>query len=151
MQTSFIIKEKESKQAYNLLGHPALLKVSGSNTQGQLSFFSGEYNKNQGPPLHFHDADETFYILEGEFIFHAGDTKVNAIAGDTIFVPRNMPHTYLTVSETGRMLFMINPTGLIEKLFEKFTLYKEMPSLEELIELNESYGLTIVGPPLTPG
>ncbi len=151
MQTSFILKEKDCKlpEPYNLLGHPAYLKVGGSDTHGQFSLFSGEYHKNQGPSLYLHDVDETFYILEGEFIFQTGDTKISAVAGDTIFVPRNMAHAYLTISETGKMLFMVNPTGPIERLFEKFTSYKEMPSIEELVGLQETFGLTIVGPPKT--
>jgi quercetin 2,3-dioxygenase len=151
MQKSFILKGEESRLAepYNLLGHPACLKVGGGDTQGQLSLFYGEYCKNQGPPLHLHDVDETFYILEGEFIFQTGDTKISVAAGDTIFVPRNMPHTYVTISDTGKMLFMVNPTGPIEKLFEKLSSYNEMPSIEELAGLHETFGLTIVGPPIT--
>lgn len=151
MQTSFILKESEGRlpEPYNLLGHPAYLKVGGSDTQGQFSLFCGEYLKNQGPPLNLHDVDETFYILEGEFIFQAGDTRVSAVRGDTIFVPRNMPHTFLTISKTGKMLFMVNPTGPMERMFEKLSSYKEMPSIEELKGLQESYGLTIIGPPIT--
>jgi quercetin dioxygenase-like cupin family protein len=151
MQTSFIIKENESRRPkpYNLLGHPAYLKVGGNDTLGQVSLFSGIYQKNQGPPLHLHDVDETFYVLEGEFIFQMGDNKVRAVAGDTIFIPRNTPHTYLTISDRGRMIFMVNPTGPTERLFEKLTSYEEMPSTDELAELQDAFGLTIVGPPIT--
>ena len=149
MQTSFILKENESRQQYNLLGVPAFLKVGGNDTQGQLSLFSLEYHKNQGPPLHSHDVDETFYILEGEFIFQTGDTRVTAVKGDTLFVPRNMPNTYLTISETGKMLFMVNPTGTVEQLFEGLSSYQERPSMEEVVRLNESLGLKIVGSPIT--
>jgi quercetin 2,3-dioxygenase len=150
MQSSFILKENECRlsEPYNLLGHPAYLKVGGGDTQGQLSLFYGEYRKHQGPPLHLHDVDETFYILEGEFIFQTGDTKISVAAGDTIFVPGNMPHTYLTISETGKMLFMVNPTGPIERLFEKLSSYNEVPSIEELVGLHETFGLTIAGPPI---
>lgn len=149
MQTSFILKENESRQTYNLLGHPAFLKVGGNDTQGQLSLFSGEYHKNQGPPLHLHDMDEIFYILEGEFLFQAGEQRFTAVSGDTVFVQRNLPHTYLTVSDKGKMLFMVNPTGTIEQLFEKLSSYKYRPSIEELVGLHENLGLKIVGPPIT--
>jgi quercetin 2,3-dioxygenase len=151
MQKSFILKENEGRlaEAYNILGHPAFLKVGSSDTNGQLSLFAGKYHKNQGPPLHLHDVDETFYILEGEFIIQAGDNRFSAVAGDTVFVPRNMPHAYLTVSETGKMLFMVNPSANIELLFEKLTAYKERPSIEEIVRLHEELGLKIVGPPLT--
>lgn len=152
MQTSFILKENEGRlpEPYNILGHPALLKVGAIDTNGQLSLFSGQYHKNQGPPLHLHDVDETFYILEGEFLIQAGDERFSAIVGDTIFVPRNMPHAYLTISETGKMLFMVNPSGTIELLFEKLSAFKEKPSIEEIVRIHEELGLKIVGPPLVP-
>lgn len=151
MQTSFILKENESRPSgvYNILGHPALLKVGSADTQGQLSIFLGEYKKGQSPPLHIHNFDETFYILEGEFIIQAGDNKFQAQPCDTIFVPGNLPHTYLTVSETGKMLFMSSPSGTAEIFFQKISLFKGKPTDEELAELQNSTGIRFVGPPIT--
>lgn len=151
MQTSFILKENENRPsgAYNILGHPALLKVGSTDTFGQLSLFTGEYRKNQSPPLHTHDFDETFYILEGEFIFQIGDKRSNAIKGDTVFIPRNLSHTYLTISETGKILFMTNPSGTMELFFQKVSKFKGKPTDEELAELQESTGVIFVGPPIT--
>lgn len=151
MQTSFLLTEKESRlpQAYNVLGMAVSLKIAASDTNGQMSLFAAEFYKNQGPPLHRHDVDETFYITEGEFIFQIGENRVSAGAGDTLFIPRNMPHAFLTISETGKMLFMVNPTGNVEKLFEKLSSYQQMPSIEEIVSVHAALGLTIVGPPLT--
>ncbi|WP_428662748.1 cupin domain-containing protein [Runella sp.] len=151
MQTSFILNESEGRlpEAYNVLGMPVTLKIAGSDTQGQMSMFWAEYQKNQGPPLHLHNVDETFYITEGEFIFQTGDTRITATAGSTVFVPRNMPHAFLTISEIGKMLFMVNPTGNVEKVFEKLNEFQEMPSIAEVVRVHEELGFKIVGPPLT--
>ncbi|MBA4140966.1 MAG: cupin domain-containing protein [Segetibacter sp.] len=101
MQTSFILNLEESRiqKSYNVLGMPTYLKISGQDTNGQMNMFYGEYRRKQGPPLHQHDLDETFYVTEGEFIFQLGDKKVKAVAGSTIFIPRMLPHTFLVTSE----------------------------------------------------
>ncbi len=151
MQTSFILKESESRPSgvYNILGHPALLKVSSADTEGQLSIFLGEYRKGQSPPLHTHNVDETFYILEGEFIVQSGADRFEAKQGDTVFIPRNLPHTYLTVSEEGKMLFITNPSDKIELFFQKISQFTGKPNEEELAELQASTGVIFVGPPIT--
>jgi len=150
METAYILKPQEGKfsKPYNVLGMPVHLKVAGMDTGGQMSIFIAEYKKNESPPLHLHDNDETFYIIDGEFIFQAGDKKFTGKTGDTIFIPRNTPHSTLTVSETERMLFTVNPTGNLEKIFEKLDSFKEMPSVEEIVSAHEELGLKIVGPPL---
>lgn len=151
MQTSFNLNGTESRfgKPYNVLGMDVYLKITGSDTNGQMSMFYAEYSKNQGPPLHLHPVDETFYITEGEFIFQSGDKRVTAIAGSTLFIPRMTPHAFLTVSEKGCMIFMVNPTGNVELLFERLSSYQEMPSIEEVVRVHEELGLKIVGPPLT--
>ena len=119
MQDSFVLKETESRlnQPYNVLGMDVYLKVSGKDTNNQLSMFSAEYCKNQGPPLHLHNVDETFYITAGEFLFQIGDRRCTVTAGDTLFIPRNTPHAFLTVSNRGKMIFIVNPTDTVELLF----------------------------------
>lgn len=151
MQTSFNLNVTESRfsKPYNVLGMDVYLKIAGSDTNGQMSMFYAEYRKNQGPPLHLHPVDETFYITEGEFIFQLADKRVTAIAGSTLFIPRMMPHAFLTISEKGCMIFMVNATGNVELLFERLSSYHEMPSIEEVVRVHEELGLKIVGPPLT--
>ena len=45
-----------------------------------------------GPPLHTHDFDEAFYMLEGELIFQVEDALSRHGAGEVSFAPRNVPH-----------------------------------------------------------
>ena len=47
---------------------------------------------NAGPPLHTHDFDEAFYMLEGELIFQVEDELITKRAGELAFAPRNVAH-----------------------------------------------------------
>src|SRR2546423_573047 len=44
-----------------------------------------------GPPLHTHDFDEAFYMLEGELIFKVEDELATKRAGELSFAPPNAP------------------------------------------------------------
>ena len=151
MVSPFILKQEESRngRALNVLGMPVYLKLAGNDTANQLSIFIAEYGKNQGPPLHTHDVDEWFYVLEGAHIFQAAGKRFCGKPGDCVFVPRNTVHTTLCISDRGKLLFTVNTTGPVEKMFEKLDSYTEMPSVEELIKAHAELGIEIVGPPIT--
>lgn len=64
------------------------------------------------PPLHRHDFDETFYVLEGELTFRLGGGVFTRSAGELAFAPRGVAHTYANLSGTpARALLMITPAG----------------------------------------
>lgn len=151
MSQPFILRQEESRngRVLNVLGMPVYLKLAGSDTANQLSIFIAEYAKNQGPPLHKHDVDEWFYVLEGEHIFQVGYESFSGKPGDCIFIPRNMVHTTLCISDGGKLLFTVNATGPVEKLFQKLDTYTEIPSVEELMKAHAELGIEIVGPPIT--
>ncbi len=65
-----------------------------------------------GPPLHTHDFDEAFYLLEGELIFQVGDGLVTKGAGELHFAPRNVAHALANHSdEPARYLLTCTPAG----------------------------------------
>jgi mannose-6-phosphate isomerase-like protein (cupin superfamily) len=47
-----------------------------------------------GLPLHHHDFDELFWVLDGELTFQLGDEVVTRRAGEIAFVPRGVHHTF---------------------------------------------------------
>lgn len=152
MSQPYILQQEESRngRVLNVLGMPVHLKLAGADTNNHLSIFIAEYAKNPGPPLHKHDVDEWFYVLEGEHIFQVGDERFYGKPDDCAFIPRNMVHTTLCISDGGgKLLFTVNATGPVEKLFEKLDSYTEMPSVEELMKAHAELGIEIVGPPIT--
>ena len=65
-----------------------------------------------GPPLHSHDFDEAFYILDGELTFQLSDQLTTAKASELVFAPRGVPHTLANPTDTpARYLLVITPAG----------------------------------------
>jgi quercetin dioxygenase-like cupin family protein len=68
--------------------------------------------RNAGPPLHTHDFDEAFYVLEGELIFQVEDELMTKHAGELAFVPRNVAHALANHSDAdARYLLVCTPAG----------------------------------------
>ena len=67
---------------------------------------------NAGPPLHTHDFDEAFYVLQGELIFQVDDALVTKGAGQVSFAARNAPHTLANHSDApARYVLVCTPAG----------------------------------------
>lgn len=65
-----------------------------------------------GPPLHTHDFDEAFHLLEGELIFQVEDALVTKRAGELSFARRNVPHTLANHGDApARYLLICTPAG----------------------------------------
>jgi quercetin dioxygenase-like cupin family protein len=47
----------------------------------------------KGPPLHLHDFDESFYVLEGELTIQVGDELSTVGPGQLAFALGGVPHT----------------------------------------------------------
>jgi quercetin dioxygenase-like cupin family protein len=72
-----------------------------------------------GPPLHMHDFDEAFYVIEGELTFQVEDRLLTAGPGDLAFAPRNVPHTFANRSGAqARYLLVCTPAGF-ERYFAR--------------------------------
>src|SRR4051794_41786148 len=66
-----------------------------------------------GPPLHRHDFDEAFYLLEGQLIFQVGDVLVTKGAGELAFAPRNVAHALANRSDVpARYLLVCTPAAV---------------------------------------
>ena len=65
-----------------------------------------------GPPLHTHDFDEAFYMLEGELIFQVEDTLATKGPRELSFAPRNVPHTLANHNDApARYVLVCTPAG----------------------------------------
>ena len=72
-----------------------------------------------GPPLHVHDFDEAFYVLEGELTFRVRDELLTAGPGDLVFAQGGVPHTFANLSDApAHYLIVITPAGF-ERYFDR--------------------------------
>ena len=58
------------------------------------------------PPLHAHDGDEAFHVLEGSVVVYAGAEIVRLDAGDSFVAPGSVPHTHRAATGRARWLSM---------------------------------------------
>ena len=72
-----------------------------------------------GPPLHRHDFDEAFYVIEGALTFQLGDEVFTRTAGELAFAPRAVAHAYANHSDApARALIICTPAGF-ERYFAR--------------------------------
>jgi quercetin dioxygenase-like cupin family protein len=100
-----------------------------------------------GPPLHTHDFDEAFYLLEGELIFQVESTLDTKGPSEISFAPRNVPHTLANHSDApARYILTCTPAG-----FERH--WARMAAEQAGVEppqwaLQPIPDVTVVGPPI---
>ena len=126
------------------------VKVSGQDTGGDLVIFEQtSLSPGRGTPLHVHLAqDEVFYVVEGEYYFRVGDDRYRLHPGDTIFLPRQVPHAWTQVSARGRMTVTFQPAGRMEAFFLALAALPAEPTPEELGRIFAAHEMKIVGPTL---
>ncbi|MES2517526.1 MAG: cupin domain-containing protein [Bacteroidota bacterium] len=153
LTNSFIVKAKEARFGIHtpFMGiNPNDVKISGKDTNGQLAVFEYIGNQKVGPSLHIHfDQDEIFTVVEGEYLFQVGDKKDILNVGDTIFLPRQVPHTWIQLSNLGKLIYFLQPAGKMEEFFMTMSNLKGKPSTEEIDKIHAAHGLKVVGPPLS--
>ena len=88
-------------------------------TGGAVSMTETAPGPDAGPPLHRHDFDEAFYVLEGKLTFQVEDRRFTVGAGELAFVPRGVAHTFANLSDApARQLIVCTPAGF-ERLFAR--------------------------------
>lgn len=129
--------------------HPNDLKISSKDTGGALSVFDYVGLAKTGPMLHVHfEQDEIFTVIEGSYRFVVGDATHVLHPGDTIFLPRNIPHTWIQLTDRGRLIYFLQPAGKMEEFFLLMNSLKERPSEAEMQRIHAAHGMKVVGPPL---
>jgi quercetin dioxygenase-like cupin family protein len=102
-----------------------------------------------GPPLHMHDFDEAFYVLNGELTFQVDAERLTARPGQLVFAPRCVPHTLANHSALeARYLLICAPAGF-ERYFDHIAADQagSVPSADATKPFPETITL---GPPLDP-
>jgi len=148
----FVVPANQSRfgEDVKFLGvHPNHLKISSKDTGGELSIFEYTGLGKVGPMLHVHfKQDEIFMVISGKYRFVVGDETHTLSAGQTIFLPRNIPHTWIQLSDTGKMIYFLQPAGKMEEFFSYMNKLKERPSQEEMDRIHAEHDMKVVGPPL---
>ena len=90
------------------------VKATAEDTGGVVSVLEAEEPPGFGPPMHLHhDADEAFYVLEGEYVMYLEDREVRCAAGSFIFIPRGIRHGFRVGAMASRKLNFYFPASMV--------------------------------------
>lgn len=87
------------------------------STDGSFSVVEAVEPPGTAAPLHVHHGEaEAFYVVDGEIELTCGEQTLTAAAGDFVYTPKDVPHTYTVVGDRdARVLLMFSRSG-----FESF-------------------------------
>jgi mannose-6-phosphate isomerase-like protein (cupin superfamily) len=92
-------------------GHEFCIKISPEHG-GSFSLTEATIPPGKGAGRHIHEqADECWYVLDGDYRFTVGDSEFTAGAGATVLVPRGTPHGLVAGEMGGRHLTIFAPAG----------------------------------------
>lgn len=154
LDTGFMVsagKARNDKSLSLLEGDTFDCKVATKDTNGDIYVFESTRIKEGGPNHHYHfTQDEWWYVLQGEFLIKVGETVYKAKAGDSVFGPRMIPHSFAKVGEgEAKLLMFFQPAGKMEEFFTKMSqgLGKNLTEAER-DKFREDHGFKRVGPPI---
>jgi quercetin dioxygenase-like cupin family protein len=85
-------------------------KVRAEESNGAFLLFEIRMEQGKLTPLHTHPAsDETMYVLDGEILMHLDGQEHTVRAGGVAVAPRGVPHAFMVVSESARLLCLHTP------------------------------------------
>ena len=133
------------------------VKLPGEWSDDALSLVEVTSTQGRATGLHTDPSHETFYVLEGELLFHVDGEEHRAHAGETVAIRRGVPHAFLIVSQTARFLVMNTP-GTQERFFraggepapDRDFASAPPPDRERTMAAAEQYGVKLLGPPPFP-
>ena len=85
-------------------------KATSDETGQAFTLFEELSQRGKVTPLHVHpNADETFYVIDGEIRVHVDGTEHIVERGGVASVPRGIPHAVMVTSETALVLTIVTP------------------------------------------
>jgi mannose-6-phosphate isomerase-like protein (cupin superfamily) len=152
---AFIMEARDGKRI-QVAGDEVRVKVSSRDTGGAFAVFEARTRPLQGPPLHVHhEQDETWHVMEGEYVFEVDGQEIYAGPGSTVFAPRGSRHTFQNIGASpGRLMTVVVPGGL-DLFFEE--LEAAVPAgtspatadPSAVVPIFRKHNLELLGPPLS--
>ncbi len=145
---------REDGEALWFFGMLNLVKTPGDPATGTPCVVEQIAPAGTMTPLHRQPEDpETFFVLDGQMTFRAGETDIVAEAGCTVHVPAGTPHAFRVDSDTARFLNITTPQH--EAFFraaggpaaERRLPPPAAPVMDNVLAAAERFHVEILGPP----
>jgi len=129
--------------------------ATGKETDGMVGAIDERITHGLAAPMHSHeDADEIFYVLDGEITFFVGEKRIEATAGAFVYLPRYVHHGFQVDSAEARVFNFVTPAGFEQIILNqgKAAKFDDLPianvpgaqaplSREILEQMREKYGV----------
>jgi quercetin dioxygenase-like cupin family protein len=145
----------ELRNSYWYIGLLISILLSGKDTGGSFALIHGYEKKGLEPPPHIHTReDESFYLLDGEIHYTAGNELFKAKKGNWVFLPRGIQHSFQVITDQAEVLVHLSPSGFENYFIEMSEPAPEMvipprpqgpPDVKRIIETASKYGVMFPG------
>jgi quercetin dioxygenase-like cupin family protein len=134
-------------------GRDLVFKVTGEETGGAFDYFIVEVAPHGGPPLHVHHRqEETIHVLKGQYKIRIGDEVSRCDEGGFAYLPSKVPHAFLNLTDQPGEIIVVYTPGGGHKFYEELgpATRGGQADPKAIAAIFEKYGMTLLGPPLSP-
>jgi quercetin dioxygenase-like cupin family protein len=111
--------EPAQARSYQMLGTLWRVLSSGDETGGIVGALDERCSHGMRAPMHVHDdADEIFYVLDGNLTFFVGEERIEAAPGAFVYLPRFVHHGFQCNSTEARVFNFVTPAGFEQLILD---------------------------------
>jgi mannose-6-phosphate isomerase-like protein (cupin superfamily) len=128
--------------------------LSGEHTAGQFCLFENRSDGSTRTPIHVHaNDDETVYIIEGELTAVIDGRPRRLTAGESVFLPRRIPHQLMNMSGNPVRYMLIGTPALFDRFLveaghelqpDEVVARPTPEEIERLREASPRFGITLL-------
>jgi mannose-6-phosphate isomerase-like protein (cupin superfamily) len=145
--------DRAGSQSVIDFGPTSTFRFIASGGPGLPDLYEERDQRGDSAPLHSHPWPSWELVIEGEIRVVVGEDEHVLGTGDAIYLPPDVPHTYVVESETAHLIGMNLSNGRFESLQRQAApLFNGdgAPDMEAVIALAAEHDVDLLGPPLSP-
>jgi quercetin dioxygenase-like cupin family protein len=111
---------RSDAKVYEAFSQKATFIMSSADIGGKLCYAEVEVAPQIGPPYHVHrDEDEVLFVKSGHFELIVNGERTELFAGDIVYGPRDVPHTWRNIGEGTAVMHVLAIDGAFDVFFSR--------------------------------
>jgi quercetin dioxygenase-like cupin family protein len=139
----------EHEQTASFSGITADILLGGE--QAPMTVMAMSIAPHQGAPAHISTSeDKIFQITDGRLIFLVGDQRLHVSAGDTVFVPRGVVHSFSPLDDSRAQMQLVSTPARHDRFFLAMNELPLPHDPGDVQRVCSAFEQVIVGPVVSP-